>query len=63
MIESIAIFRTTTVYYKMEKCSLCKELYDDEELIEVKDGLIKLKTEIAKFSDVIANVLRKNNVS
>lgn len=40
----------------MDECSFCSELYDADELIEVKDSLVKLKSGFKEFSEVIANV-------
>lgn len=40
----------------MDNCSLCSETIDSDELIEVKDSLIKLKTGIADFSTIISDV-------
>lgn len=40
----------------MENCNLCLEAFDSDELIEVENGLIKLKTGVVKLSDVIFNV-------
>lgn len=38
----------------MDSCKLCSETKDVEELIEVQDSLIRLKTGISSFSQVIA---------
>lgn len=37
----------------MEKCSFCSELHDADELIEIKDSLVKLKSGFKEFSEVI----------
>lgn len=40
----------------MDECSFCSALCDADELIEVKDSLVKLKSGFKEFSDVISNV-------
>jgi hypothetical protein len=40
----------------MDECKLCSEAKDVEELIEVQDSLIRLKTGIISFSEAISKV-------
>ena len=47
----------------MDICRLCSEERDDEDLIEVKDSLIRLKSGIVDFESVIREILGIKNVS
>lgn len=40
----------------MDKCNLCSESFDLDNLIEIRDSLIKLKSGTAEFSNLIFNV-------
>lgn len=41
----------------MEKCNLCCEFLDSDELIQVEDGLVKMKDGFVSLSAVISDVL------
>lgn len=47
----------------MENCSLCSDKFDYDELIEIKDGLLKMKAGFIKLHDVISDVFCLSKVS